>query len=201
MSKLKQKTIHTAKDLLAVKTQQANLKYEQLELLDKLSYDIASILGLTNKEGEPDPKKVKGSLLKEAILVSKLGKKNAMEEKYSTFESYLNLIEKDNSLSDLVEMVSDKEDAITDAKNEYNAIKKEVVLEEEEHEELENKNVEEKDWITFTETVVKLAMTEVEKELKETYTENKTGEAPMEKEAKAIVEIFNMEEIERAIKK
>lgn len=199
MSKLKSKTIYSAKDLFEQKSIEISTKFIQKEKLEALQYEMASVLSLYDKDGNPDPKQVKIGVLKEAVMIAKLAKKNATEEKFNLLETYIATIDSDESLEAFVQDVIDTEETILNAKEEYKALKKEITLEEEEIEELEEKGLDEKQWFEFTESIVKEEAGELNQELKEKEQEEKGGAAP--KEPKVEVEIFSREEIKQKIRK
>lgn len=196
---LKTTTIKTAKTLYSTKAEQIEQTFKQQEYLEKLAFEMASIMGLKDKDGNVDPKKVKKALLKEVIQVAKLGKKNATEEKYATFNSYMDLVEKEKSLKDLVTSVVEVEQEIQELKEDYKVLKKEILLTEDENSELENKGHSEKEWFSFTETVVNEKINELKEEKQEEFIKETTGEAPKPKAEKEFHEIFPKEEIKKAI--
>lgn len=196
---LKTTTIKTAKTLYSSKAEQIENTFKQQEYLEKLAYEVASIMGFKDKEGNVDPKKVKKALLKEVILVAKLDKKNALEEKYSTFNSYMDLVEKDKSLKDLITSIVEVEQEIQELKDDYKVLKKEILLTEDENSELEKKGHDEKEWFGFTETVVNEKINELKIEKQEEFIKETTGEAPKPKIEKSIPEIFSKDEIKKAI--
>jgi len=194
---LKEKTINVGKDLFGLKKSEIEKKYILKEELDQLAEVMASILDLRDKEGEVQVSQIKLPLLKEAFLIVKQEKKNALEERFNILEEYITILENNKEVEAFLEKLNRVQIQVEDIKIEKKAIKKEVELTEAEATELDNLDSDDKEWMKFIDVVVKEKSEEIEEKEKEKYLNNKGKEK--KSNSSIVKELFEKEEIKRKI--
>lgn len=193
IEKIKDKFVNLSQILFNLKKNEINTNIEFTKTIDLLRSEIATLNGYKTKTGELDLKKVKTSLLKEALLVHLKLKENKRENDYNEFVMYLNFL-KDDKYKLQIEQLNQQNDIIEENKSNFKEKVKTFDLEEKEKEVLEVKALVVEDVLEIVKTSVKEKTKEYKDELlnKKKKNKNEFGDK--------IIDFIDTKEIKEKIK-
>lgn len=118
------------KSIISLKKEGEELKYSLKEELQNYKFDFAQTMGLKNKKGEIDEKKVKDSLILEAIQIKDGSKKNKKAEALAQLEDYIEALkdiepEKISRLKNMLEEIENNKQDLKIEKTEDEVLDKE----------------------------------------------------------------------------